>query len=193
MRAGWRRGSPRSCARRATGVGLSLRPLPLRALGWETPRRASWSEAARARSIVAAKSGVPAKATLTAKGGWSTLGEQALAHLAHGRLSGLAVGAVQDQDPVQVVYLVLEDPRDQAGGLDAERGARSILAGERNSRGPLDLDLDVRYREAAFDRLLRGLGDLLQLRVDDHELDRKSVVEGKRVDLGGRRIIKKNK
>ena len=45
------------------------------------------------------------------------LSEQALAHLAHGDLAGLAVGAVQDQDAVEVVDLVLEDPRDQAGGL----------------------------------------------------------------------------
>ena len=45
------------------------------------------------------------------------LSEQALAHLAHGDLAGLAIGAVQDQDAVEVVDLVLQDPREQAGGL----------------------------------------------------------------------------
>jgi hypothetical protein len=55
------------------------------------------------------------------------LGEEALAQLAHGGLAGLAVGAVQDQDPIEVIYLVLEDPREQAGSLDPERGARGVL------------------------------------------------------------------
>jgi hypothetical protein len=103
-------------ARSATGVGLARRPRPLRASGWETTRPTSWSEEMMPRRTVAAKSGVPAKATFK---GWRglALGAQALAHLAHGDLAGLAVGAVQDQDAVEVVDLVLEDPREQAGGL----------------------------------------------------------------------------
>ena len=67
----------------------------------------------RPRRTVAAKSGVPAKAIFK---GWRglALGDKALAHLAHGDLAGLAVGAVQDQDAVEVVDLVLEDPRENA-------------------------------------------------------------------------------
>jgi hypothetical protein len=41
------------------------------------------------------------------------LGEETLAQFAHGGFARLAVGAVQDQDAVEVVYLVLEDPREQ--------------------------------------------------------------------------------
>src|ERR687898_35693 len=169
MRAGWRRGKSSSCARNAVGVGVSLRPRPLRESGWETTRPTSCSEATSRFRIVAAKSGVPAKATLTAWG-VSALGEQALAHLAHSGLAGLPISAVQDQDPIQVVYLVLEDPREQARGLDAERGTCGVLPGDRHAGGPLDLDLDARYRETAFDHLLRGLGDLLYQRVHDDVL-----------------------
>jgi hypothetical protein len=42
------------------------------------------------------------------------LSDKALAHLAHSDLARLAVGAVQDQDAVEVVDLVLEDPRENA-------------------------------------------------------------------------------
>src|SRR5215207_10277875 len=116
MRAGWRKGRSKVRASSATGVGLARRPRPLRASGWETTRPTSWSEETRPRRTVLAKSGVPAKATFK---GWRglALGEQALAHLAHGDLAGLASGAVQDQDAVEVVDLVLEDAREQAGGL----------------------------------------------------------------------------
>ncbi len=51
------------------------------------------------------------------------LGEETLAHLAHGGLAGLAVSAIEDQDAVEVVYLVLEDPGEQAGSFYLERGA----------------------------------------------------------------------
>ncbi len=103
-------------ASRATGVGVVLRPRPLRESGWETTRPTSWSEETRPRRMVVAKSGVPAKATFKARlgAGRLALGEETLAHLAHGGLARLAVGAVQDQDAVEVVYLVLEDPREQA-------------------------------------------------------------------------------
>ena len=92
MRASW-----------ATGVGVVLRPLPLRGLGWETTRPTSWSEETRPRRMVAAKSGVPAKATFKGRLGRLALSEEALAHLTHGDLARLAVGAVQDQDTVEVV------------------------------------------------------------------------------------------
>src|SRR5215212_4534407 len=120
MRAGWRKGSPRVRVSSATGVGCSLRPRPLRASGWEMTRPTSWSEETRPRRMVAANSGVPAKATFKALG--LALCEQTLAHLAHSDLTGVAVGAVQDQDAVQMVYLVLQDPREQFRGFQADRG-----------------------------------------------------------------------
>ena len=106
----------------ATGVGVVLRPRPLRGSGWEITSPTSWWEEIRSRRIVAAKSGVPAKATFKGGSGLA-LCEETLAHLAHGGLAGLAVGAVQDQDAIEVVYLVLEDPREQARGFQLERGA----------------------------------------------------------------------
>jgi hypothetical protein len=47
------------------------------------------------------------------------LGEQVLPPLAHGGLARLPVGAVEDQDAVEVVNLVLEDPGEQAGSFEA--------------------------------------------------------------------------
>ena len=43
------------------------------------------------------------------------LGEQALPPLAQGGLAGLPVGTVQDQDAVQMVYLVLKYPGEEVG------------------------------------------------------------------------------
>src|SRR5918997_325069 len=123
-------GSFKARAISATGVGVALRPRPLRGSGWETTSPTSWSEEMRPRRMVAAKSGVPAKATF--KAGSLALCEEALAHLAHGGLTGLAVGAVQDQDAVQMIYLVLQDPREQIRGFHTDRGARDVLAGDRD-------------------------------------------------------------
>ena len=47
------------------------------------------------------------------------LGEQVLPPLAHGGLARVRVGAVEDQDAVEVVDLVLEDPGEQAGSFEA--------------------------------------------------------------------------
>src|ERR687898_266248 len=123
MRAGWRKGRSRERASCATGVGCARRPLPFLVSGWETTRPTSWSEEMRPRRTVAAKSGVPAKAIFK---GWRglALGDKALAHLAHGDLAGFAVGAVQDQDAVEVVDLVLEDPRENARGLQPQGRSR---------------------------------------------------------------------
>ena len=86
-----------------------MRPRPLRGSGCEITSPTSWGEEVRACRMVVAKSGVPANATFT--GLWSCLlGEQVLAPLAHGGLARLPVRAVQDQDAVQVVDLVLQNP-----------------------------------------------------------------------------------
>src|SRR5918997_877355 len=99
-------GSFKARAISATGVGVALRPRPLRGSGWETTSPTSWSEEMRPRRMVAAKSGVPAKATFKARGA---------------------------------------------------------------SCGPFDFDLDLRYREASLERMLGGIGGLLDHRVDEHE------------------------
>src|SRR4028118_1964931 len=105
-----------------------------------------WSEASRPRRMVAAKVGVPANATFTARAS-GVLGEQALAPLAQGDLARLPVRAVQDEHAVEVVYLVLEDPRQQALGLEAEFLAVRVLARDGHRHGALPVDLDPRYRE----------------------------------------------
>src|SRR5215211_539278 len=170
MRVGWLRGSPRERASSATGVGCALRPRPLRVSGREMTRPTSWREDTRPRRTVAAKSGVPAKATFKALLWGLALCEEALAHLAHSGLTGLAVGAVQDQDAVQMVYLVLQDPGEQIRGFHTDRGARDVPTGDRDRRRSLDLDLYPRYREASLELFLGGVGGLLDDRVDDNVL-----------------------
>ena len=49
------------------------------------------------------------------------LGEQVLSPLTHGRFARLPVRAVQYQDAVEVVDLVLQDPGQQVGGLYLQR------------------------------------------------------------------------
>src|SRR5918997_879580 len=104
------------------------------------------------------------------RGGQLLTRDEPLAYLAHGGLAGLAVGAVQDQDAIEVVYLVLEDPREQAGSFYLEWGARGILTRDRDRCRPLDLDLDAWYREASFELFLDSPSALLDDRIDEHEL-----------------------
>src|SRR5215210_5399774 len=168
MRVGWLRGSPRERASSATGVGCALRPRPMRVSGREMTRPTSWREDTRPRRIVAAKSGVPAKATFKALLWELALCEEALAHLAHSDLAGLAGGAVQDQDAVQMVYLVLQDPGEKIRAFHTDRRARAALAGDCYRRRPLALGLYPRCREASLERFLGGVGGLLDDRVDDN-------------------------
>ena len=55
----------------------------------------------------------------------------ALAQRPQRALALLAAGAVEDQHPVEVVDLVLEDPRLQAGGLEHDRLAAGVEADNR--------------------------------------------------------------
>src|ERR687890_1825637 len=109
MRAGWRNGRSAETASSVTGAPESLRLRPRRRFGWEITSPTSCPEAMRPRRMVAAKAGVPANASFMGVEGGSALAarQQAFAHVAHRVLSGLAVGAVQHKDAVEVVYLVL--------------------------------------------------------------------------------------
>src|SRR5258708_38606638 len=72
--------------------------------------------------------------------------------------------------------------------------ARSKLAAERLCQHAERAGLDARIEARPLRMLAEPLGGELRARIA-HLLgiDRKSVVEGKSVDLGGRRIIKKKK
>src|SRR5688572_26381495 len=119
IRGGCSRGRAWDLASSATGVGVVLRPRPLRGLGCETIRPTSWGEEIRAVRMVAASSGVPANAIF--KGLVSAvLGEEVFPPLAHGGLARRPIGAVEDQDAVEMIDLVLQDPGQHICGLDAQ-------------------------------------------------------------------------
>ena len=98
------------------------------------------------------------------------LGEEVLPPLAHGRLARLPIGAVEDQDAVEVVDLVLEDPGEQVGGFDLQRLARDVLARDGNGCRAFDVDQDPRYREASFRYFLGCLRRMCEDGVDDNVL-----------------------
>src|SRR4028119_596807 len=127
--------------------------------------RGRLAEPARPRRRAAARGGVPANATFKARPS-DVLGEQALAPLAQGGLARLPVRAVQDKDAVEVVYLVLEDPRQQALGLEAELLPGRVLPRDGDRHGALHVYLDPRYREAAFGQNLGLVGAGLYHGVD---------------------------
>src|SRR6201999_913362 len=66
------------------------------------------------------------------------------------RLALLAFGAVEDQDPVEVVDLVLEDARLESRGLDRDGVAVDVATGEASVQGALDVHRHPRKDEAAL-------------------------------------------
>ena len=92
------------------------------------------------------------------------------AALAQGPQRALALRArrpVEDQDAVEVVDLVLEDPRLEAGGLDHDRLAVDVEAADAGVQRPLDVHRDPRQAEAALLGDDDLVGEPLDLGVDE--------------------------
>src|SRR5215210_591127 len=98
------------------------------------------------------------------------LGEQVLPPLAHGGLARLPIGAVEDQDTVEVVDLVLQDPGEQVGGVESQWLSRDVLARDGYGCRAFDVDKDPRYREASFRCFLGRLRPMREDGVDDNVL-----------------------
>src|SRR5919108_1785363 len=105
-------GRPSSWAAAATAVGVGRPERPRRRSGWLTTSASSWWDSARARRGATAATGLPAKATLTSAAG---------AKRPQGLPALLGRRAVDDQDAVEVVDLVLDHPRAVALQLQLER------------------------------------------------------------------------
>ena len=73
-----------------------------------------------------------------------------LAHRAHGLLARLAGDAVEDQDPVEMVDLVLDHARDEPVGLDLQLLSRLVHGADANACRALDLDVDPRQAQASL-------------------------------------------
>src|SRR5215212_2193148 len=70
-------------------------------------------------------------------------GALGFAELAEGALALVARGPVQDQDAVQVVYLVLDHAGLEARGLDEARAALLVECAYAHVHGALDVDGDA--------------------------------------------------
>ena len=67
-----------------------------------------------------------------------------LAQRSHRRLALLALGAIEDQDAVEVVDLVLEHARLEPRGLEQQRPALDVDAADAGVQRALDVDPDPR-------------------------------------------------
>ena len=94
------------------------------------------------------------------------------------RLALGAFGAVEDQHPVEVVDLVLEDASLEARGLDRDRLAVDVTAGEASVERALDVHRHPRQAEAALLGYRQLVGHPLDLRVDQ----RRGLVVGARLE-----------
>src|SRR3954469_20154450 len=176
--SGWSTGIPSSRARTATGGGVSLRPRPAGRSGRVTTSEGRCAEAASRSRTAAANSLVPRKTVLT------------LSQRADGLLALIARCAVEDQDAVEMVDLVLDDARLQARGLDRDRLTVLVVRTDADVDRALDVDDHAGQRETALlhrlgrlappfdDRVDQGVdGALLLDAVDQHAVEH--------ADLGG--------
>src|SRR3954454_4988231 len=86
------------------------------------------------------------------------LGLERRAEGTHALLALVARGAVEDEDAVEVVHLVLDDPGLQARGLDEDRLPPPVLGLEAEWDGAFGGDVDGPGAEGALLRTLLVLG-----------------------------------
>src|SRR4051794_271321 len=132
---------PARAATSATGEATRRRPRPAGASGRGTTATTPCEDCSNASSAGTAGSGVPAKTRRTplqrlAEGGVRArldhrglgAGPVGLADRLHGELALLAVHAVDEQDAVEVVGLVLDAAGQQLRSLEHDRLAEHVLA-----------------------------------------------------------------
>src|SRR5262249_18497122 len=119
-RVGGRTGKPRSGAARFSGLGWWWPPRGRRRSGGGRPSATSWPASTSARNGVTASAGVPRKTRRTAGAPRSERGtgaprdrrEVLLAERPQRALALVRIETVEQQHAVQMVDLVLEDPRE---------------------------------------------------------------------------------
>ena len=140
------RADPRSRAPAATGVGATRRPRPRGAGG-----RVTTSAGSTARGGVEHRE----RERPSCRCRRASLARWRSRHARIASRRSCAARAVEHQDAVEVVDLVLEHARLEAGGLDRERRAVLVAAADAEVHEALDVDADAGDAEAA---LLERLG-----------------------------------
>src|SRR5690349_527719 len=125
----WSRRRPRERAASATGGAAGALPRPLGRSGWLTTvvmvRR---PRSTRLRSTSAPNAEVPKNATSTSAGAEPQLAKR-LAPV-------LILGPVEDEHAVEVVYLVLDDARLEALGIELDLIAVLVPGGDTDAQVP---------------------------------------------------------
>src|SRR6185503_61867 len=111
---------------------------------------------------------IPAFAGMTAWGGPSGGLLAGLGDLPEDHLALEAGEVVDEEDAFEMVHLVLEADREQAGNLLFVRRALFVEPAGADAVRPVDLGILVRHREAALGigHFLVGMGD--DLGIDEH-------------------------
>ena len=123
-RSGWSTGMPSRSAASFAGGGVE-RPAPARAAGRAGSAAPTTSCRAASRSSTSAPNGAVAATAIRTGCGYSRAERRLRPELRERLAPRLGVGAVEDQDAVEVVELVLDDARRQALELEPERLAAS--------------------------------------------------------------------
>jgi hypothetical protein len=110
-----------------TGAGVGFWPRPRGRSGCVTTPTTSCRDVEQLRSVGAAKAGVPKKAIRRSDASMSPLaGAPQLLDAAHDQLAVEAAQPIDEERAVEVIHLVLERAREQAGALDRPRRAAAI-------------------------------------------------------------------
>src|SRR3989441_6171651 len=182
-RTGCTTGSPAARALALTGGGVRRRPRCAGRSGWVTTATTScwWRSASRVGS---ANSGVPSKRTLKREGVvGGVLAETFLLDPPLDAVAGHGVEAVNEEDPVEVVQLVLEEACAQPARLDRDGRTVGVVGLDPHPRRARDRREDARDREAPFlggrlssvdgdDRIDQRLGAVPLLVADDDQPER---------------------
>src|SRR5262249_50325884 len=149
-RSGWRTSIPAARARSFTGGWARCWPRCAGRSGCVTTATTSWGRRSASR-VGKANAGVPGERTVKREGvAGRVLAETFLLDLPLDAIAHHRVDAVDEEHAVQVVDLVLEDPRAQTVRLDRQGLAVDGTRLHRNPRRPRDRGEHARDREAAL-------------------------------------------
>src|SRR5439155_12983969 len=142
-------------------------PRPLGRSGWVTTPATSCRDASSASSVGTANSGVPKK-TIRRMSPFS--GARELPDLLHDEVALDAAHAIEKEQPVQMVHLMLEGAREQIGAFDDALLAVSIESLDDRALRARDRRVEAGHAQAAFFLQLHPF-PLDERRVDEHHQD----------------------
>src|SRR5262249_14835989 len=151
-RGGCRTGRPAASARCFTGESAICRPRPAGLSGWGTAAT-TLCRSRRASSVGTANSGVPENKTFKLEGESARsplLGEAVLLDPLLDPVTRQRREMIDEEDPVEMVHLVLDDARLHARGLEVDGLAILVGGVHRDGLAALDVGVDPGKGKTAF-------------------------------------------